>query len=584
MENFPQSLCNRHWVTTPEDQDGHQPSLMELCHQHEISETLARILLSRGLSEKQSISSFLRPEENNLHDPWMMEGMRTGVERIIKAINGYENILVFGDYDVDGTAAAAIIFNYLKRLGARAHYFIPNRMQDGYSFSPEIIRQFAKQNIDLVITVDHGSTAVEGARIMRQTKIDLIITDHHQLGREIPECVALINPQQKNCPYPFKDLSAAGVAYKVICALDERLEDLSFWNIRGIRRINPSYYLDLVALATVADMTPLVGENRTLVKLGLHAINTNPRPGLSGLIKESRIKGDISPNSISFKLAPKINALGRIGDPTLAVQLFVSHSYTEARKLARQLGETNRKRKFIERRVYEQAINRVQALRDDPACVLVGGDWHPGVIGSIATRLAIEMKKPAIVLTMDQSAQAMGSARSWDTFNILAALEACDTFLDRFGGHPRAAGLSLSSENLPGFTEAFHRIVDQGFQCQQSGQQGQLKIDAWVEPEMINDHLMDEIAMLSPFGYCNPEPILGMKKVKLDNLAFFNNRHLRFHLCTASGNPIDGVAWDHPDWRLNPEQYYDVAFVPQIYQGAQGSRTQLKVLDFRPAS
>jgi single-stranded-DNA-specific exonuclease len=577
LTNSQRSLSNQNWIESPSDYP--EDSLDLLCRRLNVSRALGRILAARDLLDADAAERFLHPGEHQLHSPHLMRGMREAVERIHEALVNYQKILIFGDYDVDGTASTSILFNYLKRLGARVQYYIPHRLEDGYGFSPVTLAKFKGWGIDLLITADHGSTAVDGALALEKEGIDLIITDHHRLGRVRPRCVALVNPHQEGCAYPFKELAAAGVAFKVVCALDDFLSEDNYWDTHGICRTAPNYYLDLAALATVADMTPLIGENRILVSLGLELINSRPRPGLSGLIKECNVRGAVSPSVISFKLAPKINALGRIGDPRMGVRLLLSHSFTESRKLARLLVGINQERRRIEQEVLAMATRQMDAAGDVPAYVLVGGDWHPGVIGSIATRVAFQTRKPTVVLTCHHSTQVVGSARSWNGCNMLNLLAACEPLLNRFGGHPSAAGLSLSPANLEAFTLRFHEAVRHATELGSGCGANDLEIDTWVTPDMLEGRFFEEVAQLSPFGYCNPEPVVAMRGMTVANHSWFQNRHLKFSLFCPNGREHQANAWDHPDWDLAGSHTYDVAFVPQTYEGPGGARSQLKVVD-----
>ena len=460
------------------------------------------------------------------------------------------------------------------------HYFIPHRLADGYGFTPASIRKIAEWKADLVITADHGSTDVEAPAQLRKLGIDLIITDHHQLGPTVPDAAALINPQQPGCAYPFKGLAAAGVAYKLICSLDEHLSEMGYWSIRGLCHTSPDYFLDLVALATVADMAPLQGENRILVKMGLEALNSRMRPGLSGLVKECRIRGTITPSVIAFKIAPKINALGRVGDPRLGMQLLLSHSFTEARRLARTLVEVNRARQEIERGVYADACEQMEAMPHHPALILVGHGWHPGVIGSIATRIAFQSRRPTVVLSHQDAPQVIGSARSSENYNVLSVLEACQELLERFGGHPSAAGLMLHHPNLPAFTRFFQEAAERdaatacgGVDC--------IKIETWIEPEGLTRQFLNEIALMSPFGYGNPEPVVGVRGFTVRDPAVFNSRHLRFSVSCHDGEPVDAYAWDRSEWDVQASARYDIAFMPQL--SADGTRAQIRVVDLKHA-
>ncbi len=573
------SLEGRPWVDS-----GHNyglQSIQALCEALNVSESFGHVLAARHLIDPEEARRFLDPGPDQEHPPELMWGMPAAVQRLHAALHGFESILVFGDYDVDGTASAAVLYGYLKRLGARVHYHIPHRLEDGYSLSPQSIERVKNWGVDLVITVDHGSTSVEGARALAQAGIDLIITDHHHMGHERPPAVAIVNPQQAECPYPFKGLAAAGVAYKLICALDRYLRDIRYFERKGICHTAPSYFLDLVALATVADMAPLLGENRVLVKQGLAQMNHKPKPWLSGLARECGVRCAITPHIISIKLAPKINALGRVGNPRLGMQLLLTHAHTEARRLSRMLIEVNRMRQIVEREAWESAQAQLHIMPDTPACILLGTDWHPGIIGSIATRIALQVRKPTVVLTLYEQPYASGSARSHNGYDVLGALDTCSDLLVRYGGHSTASGLSLMPKDLESFVIRFNQVIaeDAG---NATSQARPLEIEAWIRPEMMGQHFVHEIARLSPFGYRNPEPVLAIRGFVIANPCVFNNRHLRFSVTCPNGHEIDAFAWDHSEWIVHQARRYDIAFMPQIYDGPAGARAQIKVLDVIP--
>ena len=570
------SLSQRIW--TPPTPPIESASLAALRDGLGISAVFGEILAARNLLDVEEARRFLRPAEEQLHPADLMLGMEAAVERLRHGIENRDKILIIGDYDVDGAAATTILYNFLKRLGARAHYFIPHRVLDGYGLAPGTIRKIAAWKVDLVITADHGSTAVEGARLLAEQGIDLIITDHHRMGAEAPDCLAIVNPQQPGCPYPFKDLAAAGVAYKVVCALDEQLTRRDFWERNGLCHTAPSYYLDLVALATVADTSPLIGENRVLEKLGLDSINRRPRPGLSGLIREANVRGAISSEVISFKLAPRINSVGRVGNPLLGVQLLLSRSFTESRRLARLMNEANRERQNIEREVFDLAMRQLEGEDDQPVCILVGAKWHPGVIGSIAARVAMETRKPTVVLTLWEPHRLQGSARGWGGHNVLEALEACGSLLERFGGHPSAAGLALDAANLEAFTREFRRAAG-GANGHHDSEPATLKIDAWISAETLTRDFLGELDRLSPFGAKNREPVVAVRGMALANASVFNSRHLKFDLICRDGGEIEGYAWNCADWEPLTSTRYDVAFIPQ---SPSNGKPRVKVLDLTP--
>jgi single-stranded-DNA-specific exonuclease len=570
------SLGNRTWIAAGADYE--EAALTALCAQVGVSVSVGRILAARRIVDAEEMQRFLNPVESQLHPPELMLGMAEAVQRLAAAIARFQRIVVFGDYDVDGTSSATILYSYLKRLGARVSYYIPHRILDGYGFTPVTIQKLQSAGANLVVTTDHGSTDLEGPQRLRALSIDVIIVDHHQLGERKPEPAILVNPHQPGCPYPFKGLSATGVVFKLVCALDRHLTRMDYWTRQGVCHTSPAYYLDLVALATVADMSPLTGENRILVKLGLAAMNSHPRPGLAGLIKECHVRGPVTPSVISFKLAPKINALGRIGDPRLGVQLLMSHSYTEARRLARYLVQLNRERQIIEHTVLDSAMTLAESQSDRPVMVLVGGDWHPGVVGSIASRLSFQTGKPTIVLTLSSAPQVVGSARGGAYgVNVLELLATCAPLLIRYGGHPAACGLALDPANLTEFTERLYAaIAAQPSLCAASGSRP-LEIEAWLDADALTHEFVEELAILSPFGHCNPEPVLAVRGVLLGNPSVFNRRHLRFNLVCPNGAAFDAFAWDHSGWTVCADARYDVALMPQSAE--PGVRPQVKVLD-----
>jgi single-stranded-DNA-specific exonuclease len=570
------SIGGRTWVDVVGDCG--PEALLALCERLNVSQGVGKILAARRLLDAGEAERFLNPVESQLHPPGLMLGMNEAVQRIVSAVERNQKIVVFGDNDVDGTASTTILYSYLKRLGARATYYLPHRILDGYGFTPATLQKLHAGGTDLVVATDHGSTDLQGPPRLKELGIDLIIADHHQLGAQKPEPAILLNPHQPGCSYPFKGLSATGVVFKLVCGLDRHLESMDYWSQQGLCRTPPAYYLDLVALATVADMSPLVGENRILVKLGLEAINSHPRPGLAGLMRECHIRGPVTPNAITFKLAPKINALGRIGDPRVGVQLLVSHSYAEARRIARYMVQLNRERQELEHSALDSALSLAEAQADRPVMVLVGGDWHPGVVGSIASRLSFQTGKPTIVLTLSNAPQVVGSARGGAFgVNILALLAACSPLLIRYGGHPAACGLALDPANLTEFTRRIYEAVAENPALCAGADNRPLEIESWLEADALTHSFVEELAILSPFGHCNPEPVLAVRGVTLGNPTVFNQRHLRFSLLCPNGQAFDAMAWEHSAWSVSPDTPYDIAFMPQ--PGESGARTQVKVLD-----
>lgn len=553
-----------------------------LCKVLKISPTFAQILLHRNLQEIEAIENFLAPSKNHCHDPFLMYDMPKAVERIYLALLRREKVLIYGDYDVDGTAGTVILYKYFKRIGLRLHYFIPKRLKDGYGMTKATLLALKRKRAELIITVDNGITAIEESKLLRKLGIDLIITDHHQLLSETPVATAILNPQQPYCSYPFKGLCGTGVAYKLLVAFDQFLTEHNYWECSGYIQPDLQRDLDLVAFATVADRMPLIDENRFLVQAGLRLLNSAPRPGMQALIKESNIRGTVTPNVISFKLAPKINAVGRLSDPSAGAQLFLAHSQTEAKLFANKLIKVNLERQQIEKKVFKAALSLAHSQKDQEVLILVDEQWHSGVIGSVAAKIASLFRKPTIILTLYHDKLAMGSIRSVDRFDVCSALQNCEQLLDKFGGHKAAAGLSLDAVNVNEFCEKFRKVIHTHL-LGDSPVEDALIIEAWINPLELEHGLIEELLSMSPFGTQNPEPILGMKETELKNVMVINNQHLKFGI---NNSPLDMevFAWGHFDWYAKLEGICDIAMTLQMPSISKNAPFQFKAIDMKPSA
>ncbi|MBN1397478.1 MAG: single-stranded-DNA-specific exonuclease RecJ, partial [Bacteroidetes bacterium] len=410
-----------------------------------ISPILAKILVSRRIDTFEKARAYFRPSMEDLHDPFIIDQMQPAVERIIKALTNNEHMTVFGDYDVDGTDGTAMLWRFLKDVGANADYFIPDRIKDGYGISTAGIDHIHKIGTKLLIAVDCGITAVQQTEYARSFGIDVVICDHHEPGNEIPAASAVLDTLKPSCNYPFKFLCGCGVAFKLIQALSFTEPIRSKLGEDAPKRLLD--YLQYVTLATTADIVPLVGENRTMVKLGLELINSIPVPGIRALIETSGLTpGKISSGQIVFVLAPRINAVGRLGDATRAVEMLGSSSFDDAVQIAKVMEDENFQRRKIDEETFIQAqeiVERFLDADDDSAIVLHQGTWHPGVIGIVASRLVERYYRPTIMMTTVDGV-AKGSARSVSGFNIHEALKRCEDKLIQFGGHKYAAGLTVN--------------------------------------------------------------------------------------------------------------------------------------------
>jgi len=483
-----------------------------------ISTVLSKLLVDRGIVNYHLAKSFFRPSIEDLHNPFLMNGMEEASLRVIQGITGNELIYVYGDYDVDGTCSAALMYLFLKELGAKAEIYIPHRLNEGYGISKTGIEFIKEKGASLIISVDCGITAVEETALAKSFGMDMIICDHHQPGPAIPEAFAVLDPLKPGCHYPFKHLSGAGVAFKLAQAVSDRI---------GKREL-PLQFLDLVAIAGAADIVSLVDENRVLVKKGLELVNTNPRPGIAALLKVAGIEpGTITAGNIVFTIAPRINAVGRMGDANRAVDLFVTKDHVEAEKLAEVLEGENSQRRKIDEQTFSNAVELVESsmnIDTDMAIVLHEENWHPGVIGIVASRLVEKYYRPAIMLTTIDGV-AKGSARSILGFNIYEALKQCADMLIQFGGHEAAAGLALEISHLEEFKEKFNGIVKS---CvSQESISPEIIIDTQINFSELTPKFMRILDQFAPFGPGNLRPIFVAKNVRLCyNPRVVGNNHI----------------------------------------------------------
>lgn len=471
-----------------------------------ISHALASILIQRNITNFFEAKSFFRPSLTSIHDPFLMDGMHQASIRVINAVTNNEKIYVYGDYDVDGTCSAALMYLFLKELGANVETYIPNRLTEGYGMSIQSIDFIKEQNTDLIISVDCGITAVEEIDHANKLGIDVIVCDHHQPKEELPRAHAILDPIKPGCNYPFKHLSGAGVAFKLASAVGDRIG----------KKNMALKYLDLVALAGAADIVPLVDENRVLVKEGLEIINTNPRPGIEALIKSARMEpGNLTAGQIVFTIAPRVNAVGRLGDANRAVELFTTNDPQKAIELAQVLEDENTKRRTIDEATFSHAIDLVETvinLETELGIVLHDNDWHPGVIGIVASRLVEKFHKPTVMLTTIDGV-AKGSARSIPGFNIYEALQGCEDLLLQFGGHEAAAGLAVEIEKIEEFKKRFNAILKTNMK--ESDLLPEIHIDAKLAFSEISPKFIRILDQFAPFGPGNMRPVFMSENVSL---------------------------------------------------------------------
>ncbi len=552
-----------------------------------IPAVLAQLLLNRGIDAPAAARGFLEASLKGLHDPALLPGATDAAERIVRAIEQKRRIVIYGDYDVDGVTGSSILIECLKLAGGEPKFYVPHRLEEGYGLNSAALEHLRRdEHADLVVTVDCGIASTEQARVARELGLELVITDHHEFARELPAADCIVHPRLPGGNYPFGGLSGAGVAFKLAWAIAQRLS--------GAQRVTPQFRefllqaVSLAALGTVADVVPLHDENRVLVRHGLVSLKERPSIGLRELMATSDLTNaeKLSAEDIAFNLAPRINAAGRLGQARLAVELLTTRNETRARELARFLAGQNEQRQTLERRIYREAKDLVEAQYDlgrDRAIVLGRTDWHAGVIGIVAGRLVERFWRPTILISLgDEIGQ--GSGRAIPGFNLHEALHACGESLESFGGHAAAAGLKIRPENLPRFREAFvayaaSRIVDDDLvEC--------LRIDAEVPLGDITPRLVHSIENLAPFGAGNRRPLLMAAAVTLSEpprAMGGGERHLSFRI-RQDGPVVRAVGFGMAERaaELKPGQRYDVAFSPHIntYQGF--TRVDLHIKDFRP--
>ena len=483
-----------------------------------ISDVLARLLVLRNIKNYHEAKTFFRPSLESLHNPFLMDGMEAATYRVIQALTENQPICVFGDYDVDGTCSTALLYMFLKKLDANVEFYIPKRLTEGYGLSKIGIDYAKSRGISLLISVDCGITAVEETAYAKELGIDLIICDHHQPKDELPDAYAVLDPLKPGCNYPFKYLSGAGVAFKLAQGVSERIG----------KRDLPMVYLDLVALAGAADIVPLVDENRILVKEGLESINVLPRPGILALIEASNIHpGNLTSGQVVFTIAPRINAVGRLGDAQRAVELLITENKSEAVKMAEVLESENHERRKIDEDTFDSALEIVENsldLSEDVAIILHQEQWHPGVIGIVASRLVEKYYRPTIMLTTVDGV-AKGSARSISNFNIYEALKKCEDLLIHFGGHQAAAGLAVEVDKIEEFRSKFNQIVKESITDEEL--LPEIHIDSKLRFSEITPKFLRIIDQYSPFGPGNMRPVFLSENVEISNSPrIVGNNHL----------------------------------------------------------
>lgn len=563
--------------------------LQEACG---VSELVARCLLNRGHVEPDAVMQFLEPRLRSLADPFALPDMRLAVDRLFEALRAGESLVIFGDYDVDGVTATTLLSEILGTLGWKVSHYLPHRLDEGYGLSQTALENcLAQQPATLFLAVDCGSTAVSPIAWLRERGVDVVVLDHHQLSNPPPAANALVNPQKaalgsgaESRP-PFSELCSAGLAFKLVHAILKRGRELGF---SSFAEFDLRPFLDLVALGTVADLVPLVGENRILVTAGLDRLQSTTRPGLVALKQVAQTTGSIGVFEVGYQLGPRLNAAGRLESANEALNLLLTRDSALAARLAASLDERNRERQLIERTIAQEAAAAVRA-RFDPErdYVIVEGAeaWHIGVVGIVASRVLREFWRPTLILGGD-GAELRGSGRSIAGFDLAAALRECSDLLIKHGGHAMAAGVSIEPSKLAAFRERMNAIARR--QLTPDLLRPELHLDAEVALSEITLDQMEDLDRLRPFGQENPEIHLCVRRVTLARAPQRMGKelqHARITVCEAtrvSEYPLDCVWWNCAE-RLMPQGVFDIAVAPAINEYNGRRSVQLKLLDWRPS-
>ena len=547
----------------------------------------ARVLAARGLTDPDAARSFLSPQLEHLHSPALLTGMPEALQRLRAAIAAREKILIYGDYDVDGTVSVVILKKAIELAGGEASFHVPHRLKDGYGMRADVIERAAAMGVRLIISVDTGIRAGEVVRGARELGIDVIVTDHHLPEAELPPALAVLNPNRRDCSYPDKNLCGAGVAFKLVHALLATLG----WPEEKLARMLKSF-LKLVAVATVADVVPLLGENRIIVKYGLQGLHRVHNPGLRALLEVSGLLDGRAPNArqVAFQIAPRINAAGRMDDAQNVIRMFLTEDLETARTLAKQLHSLNQERQQTEAdivRLVLEECSEVPVTENQAALVFSGRNWHRGVVGIVASRLVDRFYRPVFVLS-EEDGEAQGSGRSITPFHLLEALESMPDLFSRFGGHRQAAGVSMPSEAVPEFRKRLEAYAQQRLTA--ADFHPRLAIDAVVDlKELTTGPAVAEILALAPFGFGNPPPVLAVLNAEVAAApVVLKEKHLRVQL-RQNGRNLLSKAWNFAERapELAAGARMDAAFCIEEdpYSESRGWGGWASVIkDIRPAS
>lgn len=502
-------------------------------NEYEINKLLATILVNRNIKEPKDIRLFLKPTREDFHDPYLIKDMEIAVQRIIKAINNKEKVTIYGDYDVDGITSITVLKSFLSDIGLECKSYIPDRLEEGYGLNKNAIDSILKKGCDLMITVDCGISGNEEIDYANSLGIETIVTDHHEPGDKLPNAIAVIDNKRKDSTYPFRELAGVGVVFKLIQALGIKL---------GLKEETYLKYLDIVCLGTISDIVPLVDENRVIAKLGLMLVQQTRNIGLRSIINSSGYK-KVDSTTISFGVAPRINACGRMGMAEEALNLFLSKNINEVNELTKRLNEHNSLRQSIEKQIFEEVLKQIEEndLDKHKVIVLGGKNWHHGVIGIVSSKVTEMYFKPSILLSFEEDGIGKGSGRSIPGFDLHEALTKCGQTIEKFGGHSMAIGITLKKDKFEEFKNKFEQIaIDEHIERIVPI----IKIDAKINLDDINKEMVESLKQLEPFGEANKMPIFLFKNLKIDSIrALSEGKHLKLTL-KDNNNIINAIGFN----------------------------------------
>ncbi|MCK9274751.1 MAG: single-stranded-DNA-specific exonuclease RecJ [Syntrophales bacterium] len=564
-----------HWILSKGDKTVQKVLASELG----INTLISQILINRNIRTPEEAKKFLFPSLKDLHNPFLMEDMERGVQRVIEAVDTNQNIVVYGDYDVDGITSTVILVKFLKEFHENTTYYIPDRIDEGYGLHQSAIDRLKKNGAQLIITVDCGISNHEEIAYAKRLGIDTIILDHHEVPETLPAAAAAINPNRKDSSFPFRNLAGVGVVFNFLVALRVNMRRRGFW--RNKEYPNLKAYLDLVALGTIGDMMPLVDENRIFVKIGLSMLAEDNRTGLKALKLISGLENEtVDSESAAFKLIPRINAAGRVGSSYDAVKLLLSNDMKESNTIAGRLDSCNSKRQELERTIINELLQKIDSekeLTGRNCFVFSSHKWHPGVIGIVASKIVERYYRPTVLISIKDGI-GRGSARSIAEYNLFKGLESnCSQLLLSFGGHRYAAGISIREADI----QDFSRILSDAIKSDMGEAKfvQQTLIDVMCRLEDIDYNLLSQIEMLAPFGNKNPEPVFCAENIWVESHTTVGNNHLRMSVSNRNIG-YDSIWFNRGDlFGSLSGSKVGIAFTPQVNRWRGGSNIQLKIKD-----